>query len=66
MGEAIQERRRQRFIMEELDPFGKGQIGRGNDRHPFVEGRAELERQLGAGFGEGDEAQFVDDDDLLA
>ena len=65
VSEPIEQGRRQALVAEDLGPVGKAQVGRHDHRHPLVQGRTELEDQLRAGGREGDEAQFVQDDQVL-
>ena len=47
-------------------PFAKGEIGRDDDRGPPVETADQVEQQLPAGLGEGEIAEFVEDDEVEA
>ena len=66
MGDPVQQGHGQGFILEELSPFSEGQVGGDHEGDPVVNGSAELEEQLGTLLGEGDETQFINDDELLA
>jgi hypothetical protein len=67
MGEPIEQRRCQLFVAgKHRDPFRKREI-RCHHRSPsFVPIRDQIEEQLAADTVEGDEAQFVDDEDVDA
>ena len=51
---------------EDLGPFVEGQIGCDDDGAALVALGDDLEEQLGAGLAEGDKAQLVDDQQVLA
>ena len=64
MGQAVEERAGEAFRSKDLGPFIEGQVGGDQDRATLVALAEHLEQQLGAGLGEGHEAQFVDDQEL--
>jgi hypothetical protein len=67
MGEAVQQGGRQLFVAgKHRDPFGKREIRCHHRGPPFVPIRDQIEEQLAADPVEGDEAQFVDDEDVDA
>ena len=66
VGEPVQRGGGQGLIAKDLSPVGELQVGGQNDGYPLVERRAKLEEQIRAGRGKGDEAEFVQDDDLMA
>ena len=66
MGDPVQQGHGQGLVLEELSPFSEGQVGGDHEGDPVVNGSAELEEQLGTLLGEGDETQFINDDELLA
>ena len=55
----------QSLVTEDLGPVGEFQVGSHDQGDPFVQGRAELEHQLGPGGGKGDEAQLIQHNELL-
>ena len=55
----------QAFVSKDLDPIGELQVSGDDHRQPFVELRAEGEEHLGAIGGEGDKAQFIQNDQIL-
>src|SRR5271155_2796899 len=66
MGEAIEERRGHLGIAEHARPFAEGEIGGDKDRGALVEPADEVEEKLAAGLGEGEIAEFVEDDEVEA
>ncbi|SEL30603.1 hypothetical protein SAMN04488032_1171 [Pacificibacter marinus] len=66
MGQAIQQRACQPLRAEDLGPFIKGQV-RGNDDGPaFVALRCNFKEQFRARFTEQNEAQLINDQEVLA
>ena len=61
MGEAVQQRPGEPFGAEDVGPLVKGEVGGDQDGAPFVALPEDLEEEFRPGGGEGDEAQFVDD-----
>ena len=51
---------------KDLGPFVERQVGRDDEGAALVALRDNLKEQLGAGFTEGNEAQFVDNQQVLA
>jgi hypothetical protein len=47
-------------------PFAEGQVGGDDDRGLLVEAADQVEQQLAAGLGEGQIAEFIEDDEVLA
>ena len=60
MGEPINQGGGHGLVAEDLGPFGERQVGGDDQRHALAQGRAELEQQLGARFGERYEPELVD------
>ena len=58
VGETVPQRSGQPF---DLDPFAERQVGSDQDGAPLVALVEDLEEQFRSGGGQGDEAQFVDD-----
>jgi len=63
--EAVEESTGQLFAAEDLGPIGEGEVGGDNQGDPLVQGGAKLEHQLGTEGGKGDEAQFIEHDQVL-
>ena len=66
MGESIEERGGHLGIAEHARPFAEGEVGRDEDRGALVETADQVEQQLPAGLGEGEIAEFVEDDEVEA
>ena len=49
-----------------LRPFGEGEVGGDDDRGVLVELADQVEEQLAAGLAEGQIAEFVEDDEVMA
>ena len=64
VGEAVQQRPGEALRTEHVSPFVKGQVGGDQDGAPLVALAEDLEEEFRAGGGQGDEAQFVDDEQL--
>src|SRR3989304_3657124 len=64
MGEAVQESRREVGVPEDLRPTGEVQVGGDQPRPPLVALGEDAEQQLGAGLGEGDEPDLVQDEEV--
>ena len=64
--QAIEERAGEPFGAEGLGPLVEGQITGDEGRAPLVAQGDHFEQQLGPGLGEGYEAEFVDDQQLVA
>jgi hypothetical protein len=66
MGQAIEECGGHLGVAEDARPFAEGEIGGDEDRGALVEAADQMEQQLPAGLGEGQIAQFVEDDEVEA
>src|SRR5271165_6656795 len=66
MGEAVEQRSRHFRIAEDARPFAEGEVGGDDDRGALIETADEMEQQLPAGLGEGEIAEFVEDDEVEA
>ena len=64
VGEPVQQRAGEAFRAEDSGPLVKGEIGGHHDGAPLVALAEDLEDQFRAGSGQGDEAQFVDDQQI--
>src|SRR5271165_1416328 len=64
MGEAVEQRGGHFRIAEHGRPFSECEIGGDDDRGGLVEATDQVERQLAAGLGEWEIAQFVEDDEV--
>ena len=53
-------------VPEDARPFAEGEIGGDDDRGAFVEPTDEMEEELAAGLGEGQIAEFIEDDEVHA
>ena len=53
-------------VAEDARPFAEGEIGGDDDRGAFVEPADEMEQELAAGLGEGQIAEFIEDDEVHA
>ena len=62
MSEAIEQRGGQAFIAKDLHPIGELEIGGDDQSEAFVKFRAESKQGLRAVLGEGDKAEFVQND----
>ena len=66
MSEAIEQRGRHLGVGEDAGPFAKGKIGGDDDRGALVKPADEIEQQLTAGLGEGQIAEFIEDNEVHA
>ena len=66
MGETVEQRRGHLGIAENGGPFAEGEVGGDDDRGTLVEPAHEVEEQLPACLGEGQVAEFVEDDEVAA
>ncbi len=66
MGQPVEQGAGETFGAEDLGPFVERQVAGDQRGAAFVALRDQLEQQLGAGLGEGDEAQLIDDEELVA
>ena len=66
VGQSVQERRRELLVAgKDRDPFGKRQVGRDRSGPPFVPIADELKQELATRAVEGDEAELVNDQQVL-
>ena len=61
MSKAVEQRRGQLLVAEDLHPLAEREVGRDDRRAPLVAVGEEVEQQLAAGALEGHEAELVDD-----
>ena len=66
MGKAVEQRGRHLRIAEDARPFAEGEVGGDDDRGALVETADQVEQELPAGLGEGEIAEFVEDDEVEA
>ena len=66
VGEAIEQRRGHLGVAEDGRPFAEGEVGGDDDRGLLVEPADQVEQELAAGLGEGQIAEFVEDDEVHA
>ena len=66
MGQAIEQCGRHLGVCEDARPFTEGEVGGDNDRGALVEPADEVEQELAAGLGEGQIAEFIEDDEVHA
>ena len=66
MGQPIEERRRHLGVAKDAGPFTECEIGGDDHRSAFVKPADEMEQQLPAGLGEGQIAEFVENDEVHA
>ena len=66
VGETVQQRPGHAFRSEHLGPLIEGQVGSDQDGAPLAALAEDLKEEFRAGRGQGDEAQFVDDQELQA
>jgi len=64
VGEAVEQGRGHLGVAEHRWPFAEGEVGGDDDRGALVEPAHEVEQQLAAGLGEGQMAEFVEDDEV--
>ena len=64
VGEAIEQCGRHFGITEDARPFPEGQVGRDDNRGALVEPADEVEQELATGLGEGQIAEFIEDDEV--
>ena len=65
MGETIEQRGGHLGVPEHAGPFAEGQVCGDDDRGVLVEPADEMEQELAAGLGEGQIAEFVEDDEVM-
>ena len=61
MSKAVEQRRGQLLVAEDLDPLGEREVGGDDRRAAFVAVGEQVDEQFAAGPLEGHEAEFVDD-----
>ena len=66
MGQAIEQCGRHLGVREDARPFTEGEVGGDDDRGALVEAADEVEQELAAGLGEGQIAEFIEDDEVHA
>ena len=66
VGQAIEQRGRHFRVAEHAWPFAEGKVGRHDDGRALVEPADQVEQELAAGLGEGQIAEFVEDDEVEA
>jgi hypothetical protein len=66
VGQPIEQRGRHLGVAEHARPFTEGEIGGDDDGGTFVEAADEVEQELAAGLGEGQIAEFIEDDEVHA
>jgi len=66
VSETIEQRRGHFGVSEDARPFAEGEIGGDDDRGSFVQPADEMEEELAAGLGEGQIAEFIEDDEVHA
>ncbi len=66
MGKTVEQRGGHLGVAEDGRPFAEGEVGGDDDRGALVEPAHEVEAQLPAGLGEGQVAEFVEDDEVAA
>ena len=64
MGETVEQGRGHLGVSEDGRPFAEGEVCGDDDRGSLVEPAQEVEEQLSAGLGEGQVAEFVEDDEV--
>ena len=66
MGQAVEERGCHLGVAKNTGPIAKGQIGGDDDGSAFVQPADEVKQQLAAGLGEGQVAEFIENDEVHA
>ena len=66
VGEAVDDGLGEPGVGEDLGPFAEGQVGGDDQRSAFVAFGEDLEDELGGAVGQGEVAEFVQDDELGA
>ena len=66
VGQPIEQRGGHLGVAEDGGPFAEGEIGGDDDRGALVEPADEVEQELAAGLGEGQIAEFVENDEVEA
>ena len=65
MRQSVQQRRREMFLPHHGIPIAKFEVGGNDDRTAFIERRAELEEEVGPIATERDEAEFIQDQEIV-
>ena len=66
VGQAIEQRGRHLGVAEHAGPFAEGQVCGDDDGGTLVKPADEVEQELAAGLGEGQIAEFIEDDEVHA
>ena len=66
VGQAVEQGGRHLWIAKDARPIAEGEIGGDDDRGALVEPADQMEQQLTAGLGEGEIAEFIEDDEVKA
>jgi len=66
MGEAVEERGGHLRVAEDAGPFAEGEVCGDDDGCALVETADQMEEELAAGLGEGQVAEFVEDQEVEA
>ncbi len=64
LAEPIEQRGRHLGVAEDRRPFSEGEVGRDDDRCALVKAADQVEQQLAARLGEGEIAEFVENDEV--
>ncbi len=64
MGNAVEKRAVEPFVAEDFGPFFEGQVGRKDQALAFVSAAGHFEEEFGAGLGEGNVAELVEDEQV--
>ena len=66
VGQPIEQRGGRLGVAEHAGPFSEGEVRGDDDRGTFVKPADEVEKELTAGLGEGQIAEFVENDEVHA
>ena len=66
VGKPIEKRGCHLGIAENAWPLAEGEVGRDDDRGTLIEPADHMEKQLAAGLGERQIAEFIEDDEVEA
>ena len=66
VGQAVEQRGGHLGVAEDGGPFAESEVGGDDDRGALVEPAHQVEQQLAAGLGEGQVAEFVEDDEVAS
>ena len=64
VGQPIEQRSGHLGVAEHAGPFAESEVRGDDDRGPLIEPTNEVEQELAAGLGEGQIAEFVEDDEV--